>query len=98
MALFAFFVLLLGLASNAILLFLVWARLGDIAWSLADFVKMSEKAQATQGMLADHLKASSEAPLSQVRPDETKQLMMRFDQGDPDDTLIGHYTFLHPKA
>ena len=26
-------------------------------------------------------------------PDETKQLMMRFDQGDPDDTLIGHYTF-----
>ena len=31
-------------------------------------------------------------------PDETKQLMMRFDQGEPDDTLIGHYTFLSPKA
>ena len=68
MALFAFFVLVLGLASNAILLFLVWARLGDIAWSLAELGKMFEKAQAAQGMLIDRLRASSEDPLSQVRP------------------------------
>jgi hypothetical protein len=68
MVLFAFFVLVLGLALNAILLFLVWARLGDIAWSLADLVKMFEKAQTAQGMLVDRLRASFEGPLSQVRP------------------------------
>jgi hypothetical protein len=31
-------------------------------------------------------------------PGETKQLMMRFDRGGPDDTLIGDYTFELPKA
>jgi hypothetical protein len=42
--------------------------LGDIAWSLAELGKMFEKAQAAQGMLIDRLRASSEDPLSQVRP------------------------------
>jgi hypothetical protein len=38
MALFAFFVVVLGLVLNAIRLFLVWARLGDIV-SIASAIR-----------------------------------------------------------